>query len=153
MKEIKLDFLLHWLYAVVFGLLLISGLVLMGAKTGWLMDYQLAWADYLHRTLAAVFILLTLVAVFIEVTKLSGHYQGSTAWLVVKKSGMGIFVLVSTLLFAFSGILIWVCEGFSHVTLAFAVVIHDLLTLISVPVIIWHIYDKAHGLPLELGEG
>jgi len=149
MKGIKIDFILHWLWAVVFGLLLISGMALMGAKYGWLMNYQLPLADYLHRTLAAALVILTLISIGVEAGRLSKKTPKVMPWLVINKSLLGIFNLAATLLFVLSGIFLWICIEFSHSTIAFAYVIHDLVTFISMPVVIWHIYDKAYALPRE----
>ncbi|MHB8170737.1 MAG: hypothetical protein ACYDG6_04245 [Thermincolia bacterium] len=146
---LKIDFIIHWLWAVVFGLLLITGMVLMGAKFGWLMNYQIPLADYLHRTLAAAFVILALISMGLEVYRQSKANSPAMPWLVICKSGMGIFNLAVTLLFVLSGIFIWICTEFPHSILGFAYIIHDLLTFISLPVIIWHIYDKAYALPRE----
>lgn len=151
MKNIKIDFIIHWLWVVVFGLLLTSGLTLMGAKFGWIMNYQVALADYLHRTLAALWLILTFAAMITETVRINSSSNYPMPWLVTKKSIMGIYVILITLLFAISGTFLWLCMEFSHKVLAFALVTHDLLTLVSTAVIIWHIYDKAHGLPREFG--
>lgn len=149
MNQIKADFIVHWLYAIVFGILLITGFTLMGAKFGWLMDYSLALADYLHRTLAAAFVILTLVAIVLEAIKFSKKDKTGGRWLIINKSPMGIFTLVVTLLLTLSGIYLLICMEFSHKLLAFAFIIHDLATFLSVIVVIWHIYDKAYGLPRD----
>lgn len=151
-SPIKPDFIVHWLYAVVFGILLISGFTLMGAKFGWLMDYSLALADYLHRVLAAAFVVLTLVAIVLEAVRMSKKKKAPVGWLIINKSAMGIFTLVVTLMLTLSGIYLLICMEFSHKLLAFAYLIHDLATFLAVPVLIWHIYDKAYGLPRDWGE-
>lgn len=149
MNQIKADFIVHWLYAIVFGILLITGVALMGAKFGWLMNNSLALADYLHRTVAAAFVILTLVAIVLEAIKLSKKNKTAAQWLIINKSPMGIFTLVVTLLLTLSGIYLLICMEFSHKLLAFAYLIHDIATFLSVVVLIWHIYDKAYGLPLD----
>lgn len=151
MKDLRIDFIVHWLWAIVFGLLLITGLTLMSAKLGWLLNYQIPLADYLHRTLSAIWVMLTFFSIILEAIRLSKKTKVTMPWQMVNKSVMGIFTLVITLLFAMSGIFLWICTEFSHTVIAFAFVIHDLLTLIAIPVIIWHIYDNAYGLPLDTG--
>lgn len=151
MKVLRIDFIVHWLWVLVFGLLLITGLTLMSAKTGWLLNYQIPLADYLHRTLSAVWVMLTFFSIILEAVRLSRKTKVIMSWQMANKSGMGIFTLVITLLFAMSGIFLWICTEFSHTVIAFAFVLHDLLTLVSIPVIIWHIYDNAYGLPLDTG--
>ena len=150
MKDLELDFIIHWLYVIVFGLLFISGLTLMGAKFGWLINYNLSLSDYIHRTMAAVLVILLLVAIVVEILRISKTGK-PTPWLIVKKSSMGIITIINSILFLLSGVFIWLCMEFSHQKLAFALMVHDLLALIWVPTIIWHIYEKAHGLPPELG--
>lgn len=150
MKTYKIDFILHWLWTIVFGLLLISGLTLMGAKFGWLTNYNVALSDYIHRTLGAAFVILSIAAIGMEAYRISISSK-PMPWLFIKKSWMGIFTLISVLLFTISGIFLWICVGFSHATLTFALMVHDLLTFIWVPTVIWHIYEKAHGLPQNLG--
>lgn len=152
MKKIKIDFILHWLWTIIFGLLLVSGLTLMGAKFGWITNYNVALSDYIHRTLAAAFVILTFIAIIMEAYRIGNHSK-PMPWLFIKKTSVGIFTLISVLLFTLSGIFLWICIGFSHSTIAFAFMVHDLLTFIWVPVVIWHIFDKAHGLPMDLGVG
>lgn len=147
MKELKIDFIIHWLWVITFGLLLVSGIPLMGPKFGWIISYKLAFADYLHRVFAAFWVILTLISIVLEAIRSSKKQKPHMPWLVIGKTGMGIFTLVSTLLFVLSGIYLWYCKDFSHSIVAFALTIHDLLTLISLPVIMWHIYDKAYAIP------
>lgn len=151
MKAIKLDFIIHWLWAAVFGILLITGIALMGAKYGWVMNYQIALADYLHRTMAAVWVVLTIIAVVMEAIRHLDGKQAKMPWLIINNTALGRYVLVSTLLFTISGVFLWICKDFSHTVIAFSLVVHDLLAFISVPVIILHIWDKAYALPQETG--
>lgn len=150
MKGLKIDFILHWLWAIVFGLMLISGLTLMGAKLGWLTNYNVALSDYIHRTMAAVFVILLFIAIVVEILRISKS-EKPKQWLIVKKSGMGILNLIISILFLLSGVFLWLCMEFSHQNLAFALMVHDLLTFIWLPVMVWHIYEKAHGIPQEFG--
>ena len=152
MKALKLDFIVHWLWAAVFGILLITGLALMGAKFGWVMNYQIALADYLHRTMAALWVVLTVIAIGMEgMRHLGKDKKNKMPWLVINNTALGRFVLISTLLFTISGVFLWICKDFPHTIVAFSLIIHDLLTFISVPVIIWHIWDKAYALPQDFG--
>jgi cytochrome b subunit of formate dehydrogenase len=149
--KIRFDFIIHWLWTVVFVLLLISGLSLMGAKFGWITNYNLALSDYIHRTLAVPFVILGFAAIVMEAYRISTAAK-PMQWLIVKKTGIGIYNLAVILLFAISGLFLWLCTEFSPTILAFAFTIHELLTFISVIVLIWHIYTKAHGLPRDIGE-
>lgn len=151
MKGIRLDFIIHWLWAIVFAILLISGISLMGAKFGWILQYNLALADYLHRTMAALWLILTIIAIGIEIQRYAKGEKEKQSWLIINKTGLGIYVLISTILFTISGIFLWVCTDYSHTIIAFSLIIHELLTFLSVPVILWHVYDKAYALPHDIG--
>lgn len=116
------------------------------------MDYAVPLADYLHRTMASAFVVTLFLAMVIEGARfsVSGPPPG-LPWLIIKKSGMGMFTLAVSLLLILTGIFLWVCHEFPHSVVVFAVVLHELLTFVSVPVMIWHIYDKAHGIPMNIG--
>jgi cytochrome b subunit of formate dehydrogenase len=48
--KVKFDFVIHWLWTIVFSLLALSGLAMVGAKYGWILQYDIEKADYIHRS-------------------------------------------------------------------------------------------------------
>ena len=145
--RLNIDFYVHWLWAATFGLLALSGFALMGARYGWIMNYDLTVADYLHRTMAALYVVLLAVSILIEILRILVNLKVSRFMMV----GIGshqVFTLLSTLLLIISGLFIWVCMEFSVVTLAFCLVIHEIAAFLALGSIIWHIYQKNHVLTI-----
>lgn len=146
MLKFKLEFILHWVWSAVFGMLLITGIALMGPKYGWAMDYNLALADYFHRTLALVFAVLFLVEIVLEVRRILLLNDKREPWLVVGKKGFALVTFIASFLLILSGLLLWVCVEDNHAVTAFAMVIHESVTIAITFGMIWHIYDKSHVL-------
>jgi len=46
--KVKFDLVIHWIWTIVFSLLALSGLAMVGAKYGWVLQYDIAKADYVH---------------------------------------------------------------------------------------------------------
>lgn len=66
----KFDIILHWLWALVFSILALSGIAMAGAKYGWVMQYDIATADLVHRLAAVVYVLLTLMVIIYEIIRI-----------------------------------------------------------------------------------
>lgn len=145
--KLRTDFIIHWLWAVSFAILALSGFALAGAKYGWLLDYQLAWADYAHRGAAALFTVTTVVAIGYYIKGfLSKGMSFKSPWLPVGPSGYQLFTLVTTLLLIVSGLLIWNCNQSSKAGIALSLYIHDVVAVLATLSVIWHVYKKTHVL-------
>lgn len=151
MGKFKIEFILHWLWTAVFGVLLITGIALMGPKYGWAMEYNLALADYLHRTLAVALTLLLFIEVCLEIRRILFLNSKREPWLVVGRNGFPLVTFVASFLLIISGLLLWVCVEDNHAIVAFASMIHEGVTFAIAFGIIWHIYDKSHVLILGAG--
>lgn len=146
--KLNIDFYIHWIWSVTFGLLALSGFTLMGARYGWILNYDLAAADYLHRTMAALFTLLLAVAIILEIFKVLFNIK-VTVWMMVGRGPYQIFTLITTLLLIISGLYIWICMEWSMQALAFNLIVHELASFLATGSIIWHIYQKAYVLILN----
>jgi len=143
--NIKPDFYVHWIWTATFGILALSGFVLMGARYGWMMNYAVPVADYLHRTLAALFTLLLAASVLMEILRILTDFKIS-AWMMVGTEAYQVFTLLTTLLLIISGLFIWVCMEWSPAALTFSMIVHEIVSFLAVASIIWHIYQKSHSL-------
>lgn len=137
------DFMVHWLFAITFTILTISGLAMTGARFGWILDYNIALADYVHRIVAVVYIGLTFAAVSYEVLQV--RQSKSHEWNIFGRQDYGLFTMLTTLLLIISGIVLWKSHE-NKPAVAFAMFVHEQLTYIAVASVIWHIYRKAHAL-------
>lgn len=144
--KVKFDFVIHWLWTIVFSLLALSGLAMVGAKYGWILQYELAKADYTHRVLAAVFVILTFISIGYEVYRALKSDEKKLTWFIIGKGGYQLFTLITTLIFIITGAIIWVCMDTNMAAVSFALYIHEKLTYVVVASVIWHIYQKCHAL-------
>ncbi|MDS1029274.1 cytochrome b/b6 domain-containing protein [Bacillota bacterium LX-D] len=144
--KIRFDFVIHWLWAIVFAILALSGLTMVGAKYGWILNYDISTADYIHRTVAAVYVLLTFIVIAYEVIRIIKNKQDRLPWLVIGRSGYQLFTLITTLIFIITGVIIWICMDSNMKAAAFALYVHEKLTFIVLASVIWHIYVKCHDL-------
>lgn len=142
--KIKFDLVMHWLYAIVWALLAISGFAMTGAKYGWLLNYDLAAADYVHRISAAIFIILTLTSIFNEVIRGIKNERKKSVWMIIGKSGYQLFTFITTLIFIITGALIWFCMELKMSFTSFPLLVHEYLSYFVLGSIIWHIYKKCH---------
>lgn len=150
--SIKFDFFIHWINAIVFGVLLISGFAMVSARHGWLFGYDLASADYIHRLFSAIFVVITSVAILYEIHQNIGP-NDKRVWFIFGKSGYQLFTFMLSLLFILSGALIWVCMEFSMVAVSFAMLVHEKIAYLALASVIWHLYKKTHALlPLNAGQ-
>lgn len=143
--KINIDFYIHWLWVATFGILALTGFTLMGPRYGWILNYALAAADYLHRTMAAIFTILLASAIALEILKLLFNVK-VTLWMMIGTGPYQLFTLITTLLLIISGLFIWICMEWSMSALAFALTVHEIVSFLAVGSLIWHIYQKAHTL-------
>lgn len=142
----KFDFVIHWLWTIVFTLLALSGLAMVGANFSWIMNNDIASADIIHRVLAAIFVVLTFISILHEVIRGCKNNDKKQAWMIIGKTGYQLFTFITTLIFIITGIIIWVCMDTNMAAVAFCLFLHEKLTYIVVGSLIWHIYVKCHAL-------
>ncbi|HMM21517.1 MAG TPA: cytochrome b/b6 domain-containing protein [Selenomonadales bacterium] len=144
--NIRFDFAIHWLFAVVFAILTISGVAMIGAGFGWLLQYDIALADYVHRIAAVFFVVLTLIYIGSEVMNdLRGNISRHR-WGIFKPKKYGLFTLTTSVMLILSGAIIWGSDDTNSAAVAFAMFVHEKLTYVALAGVIWHIYQKAHAL-------
>lgn len=144
--NVKFDFIMHWIWTVVYLLLCFSGIAMIGAKYGWILNYNIAIADITHRVLAAIFVILTFTAIMYEVYRVLKKDERKEIWAIFGRSGYQLFTLITSLIFIITGALIWICMDTNMSATAFALYIHEVLTYIALGSVIWHIYKKCHAL-------
>lgn len=142
--KIKFDLVMHWLYIIVWALLAISGFAMTGANYGWLLNFDIASADYVHRIASAIFVILTLMSIIYEVIRGINNDGKNSAWMVIGKKGYQLFTFITTLLFIVTGALIWFCMEFQMSFISFPLLVHEYLSYIVLASVIWHIYMKCH---------
>ncbi|PKM94456.1 MAG: hypothetical protein CVU84_10320 [Firmicutes bacterium HGW-Firmicutes-1] len=144
----RFDFIIHWLWTIVFAILAVSGIAMIGVKYGWILNYDISSADLTHRIVAAVFVILTSITIGYEVIRGIKNDEKKLAWLIIGKSGYQLFTFITTLIFIITGVIIWVCMGTNSnmSAIAFSLYIHEKLTYVVVASVIWHIYEKCHAL-------
>lgn len=142
----KLDFIIHWLWTVAYILLIISGIAMIGAKYGWILNYKIAGADITHRICATLFVVLSCISIFYEIFRIIIKDTRKLAWGLFGNNGYKLFTFLTSLIFIITGVIIWVCMDSFETGAAFALFIHEKLTYIAVASVIWHIYVKCHSL-------
>lgn len=144
--KLRFDFIIHWMWSLVFAALALSGLVMVGPRYGWAMKYDISSADYIHRIVAVMYVILTFICVAFEIIRAIHSDNKRLAWFMIGKEGYQLFTYITTLIFIITGVIIWVCMDSNMGAVAFALFIHEKLTYIVVASLIWHIYDKSHAL-------
>lgn len=144
--KLRFDFVMHWLWAIVWSLLALSGFSMVGAKYGWLLNFNYALADYIHRVFAAVFVVLTLISIVFEVVRNIRNDSNKLTWFVFGRSGYQSFTFITTLILIVTGVLIWVCIEFDLKAIGFALIMHEYIAYLTLASVIWHIYKKCHAL-------
>ena len=145
----KSDFIIHWIWSICFAILLLSGIAMIGARFGWVLGYDIAAADMIHRVAAVVYIGLAAASIAQESTR--AWFQQSEkllTWGIFSRQGYGLFTLLTTVLFILSGWILWKNHDTNRAAVAVAMFIHEQLTYITLASVIWHIYQKAHILVL-----
>ena len=144
--NIKFDFIMHWLWTIVYLLLALSGIAMIGARYGWVLNYNIASADITHRVLAAIFVILTFASILYEIVRTLNKDDKKMVWFIFGKSGYQLFTLITSLIFIITGTIIWICMDSNLAAAAFSMLIHEILTYIAIASVIWHIYKKSHAL-------
>ncbi|MCX8131846.1 MAG: hypothetical protein N3I35_17335 [Clostridia bacterium] len=96
--NIRFDFIMHWLWAIVWSLLVLSGFSMIGAKYGWPLNFNYTTADYVHRMAAAVFVIMTFISIVYEVYRNIKKDTKPLAWFVSGKSGYQLFTFITTMI-------------------------------------------------------
>lgn len=144
--KFRFDSVVHWVWTLIFSMLMLSGLAMVGAKNGWLLNFDIALADRYHRVFAAIYVLAALVSIVYEIYhSLKTPYKKLT-WFIFGKSGYQLFTFLTTLIFIITGAIIWVCMDSNMHATAIALYIHEKLTYFVLASVIWHIYQKCHAL-------
>lgn len=144
--KLKFDFVMHWIWAIVWALLVLSGFAMVGAKYGWLLNFNFAMADYIHRVFAAVFVVLTFISIIYEILRNIKKDTSKQAWFIFGRSGFQLFTYITTLILIVTGALIWICMEFDMKAIGFALLMHEYIAYITLASVIWHIYKKSHAL-------
>ena len=144
--KLKFDFVMHWLWAIVWALLALSGFSMVGAKFGWLLNFDYATADYVHRIAAAIFVVLTFISIFYEVYRNMKKDNKQLSWFVIGRSGYQLFTFITTLILIVTGAILWVCSEFNMKPVGFALLTHEYISYLTLASVIWHIYKKCHAL-------
>jgi cytochrome b subunit of formate dehydrogenase len=144
--NVKFDFIMHWLWTIVYILLSLSGVSMIGAKYGWVLNYNVSAADITHRVLAAVFVVLTFASLLYEIVRVLNNDEKKLIWFIFGKSGYQLFTLITTLIFIITGVIVWVCMDSNMAAAAFALLVHEILTYIAIASVVWHVYKKSHAL-------
>lgn len=144
--NLRFDFVMHWLWAIVWSILGLSGFSMVGAKHGWLLNFDYGMADYVHRLAAAIFVLLTFISILYEVIRNARNDKNKLAWFIFGRSGYQLFTFITTLVLIITGVLIWLCEVFDKKSVGFALLTHEYISYLALASVIWHIYKKCHAL-------
>jgi cytochrome b subunit of formate dehydrogenase len=144
--NVRFDFVMHWLWAIVWSLLALSGFSMVGAKYGWLLNFDYATADYVHRIAAAIFVLLTFISIVYEVYRNIMKDMKPLTWFIFGRSGYQLFTFITALILIITGAYIWICQEFSMLSAGFALIMHEYISYIALASVIWHIYKKCHAL-------
>ena len=118
---------------------------MIGARYGWILQYDIPLADFVHRVAAALYVVLTFIVIAYEAFR-SKSQKKDLIWGVFGRSGYGWFTLLTTLLFIITGVILWQNHHANRAAMAFCMFVHEQLTYIVMASVIWHIYQKAHAL-------
>lgn len=144
MKNIRFDLIIHWLYAIIWALLAISGFSMINAKFGWLMNFNFALADKIHRINAAAFVFITFLSICYEIKRKIKKDDRPLPWFIIGRSGFQLFTYIISLLLIVTGVIIWICMEINSKQLAFALMMHEYISYIALASVIWHMFKKIH---------
>ena len=144
MKNVRFDLVIHWLFAIVWALLAISGFSMIGAKFGWILNFNFTTADMVHRFGAVAFVFITFVSIVYEIIRKIKNDDRKLPWFIIGRSGYQLFTFIISLLLIISGALIWICMEFNMKAVAFAILIHEYISYVALASVIWHIFEKTH---------
>lgn len=142
----RFDFIMHWLWTIVWSLLALSGFSMVGAKYGWLLNYDYALAINVHRVTAAIFVMLTAIAIGYEIVRAARKNEQKVPWLVIGRSGYQMFTFITTLILIISGAILWVCSEMDVKAATIALWLHENVSYLSLASVVWHMYKKGHAL-------
>lgn len=137
---------MHWLWTIIWSLLALSGFGMVSAKNGWIVNFDYVLADYIHRTFAAVFVIMTLISVFYEIYRSIKNRKDKLPWYIIGRNGYQLFTFITTLLLIITGALIWICAELNMSLVAFVLSVHEYISYLTLASVIWHIYKKCHAL-------
>ncbi|MDF2941696.1 MAG: hypothetical protein K0S01_554 [Herbinix sp.] len=144
MNKIRFDFVIHWLYAIIWALLAISGFSMVSAKFGWLLNFDFTIADTIHRINAAAFVVITFISVGYEIIRKIKKDDRTQPWFIIGKSGYQLFTFIVSLLLIITGVIIWICMEVYKPGVAFALLIHEYVSYVALASVVWHMYKKTH---------
>lgn len=144
--KVRFDFIVHWIYAILWAILAISGFAMVGAKYGWILNFDFRTADYMHRWSAALFVVVTLISIIYEVIRGIRNDTTYRAWHVIGRSGYQLFTYIVTLILIITGAIIWFGMMDNMAPAGFALWIHEKISYLALASVIWHIYMKGHAL-------
>jgi cytochrome b subunit of formate dehydrogenase len=144
MNKIRFDFVIHWIYAIIWALLAISGFSMVSAKFGWLLNYDFTIADIVHRINAAAFVVITFISVGYEINRKIKKDDRNLPWFIIGKSGYQLFTFITSLLLIITGAIIWICMEIYKPGVAFALLIHEYISYVALASVVWHMYKKTH---------
>lgn len=142
MAGLRLDYIAHWTWAILFALLALSGFAMMGARFGWMLGYSFSFADFVHRIVGTLFVLWVTLAVVYEIARTLRSDKVKMLWLPIGKKGFAGFNFLATLLIILSGFMLWFHASIPTIFGVFGLVAHEMVALVSMGSIVWHIYDK-----------
>jgi hypothetical protein len=119
---------------------------MMGAKYGWLLNYDYALAINVHRIMAAVFVLLTFISIAYEIGRAVRKKTQKLPWFIFGRSGYQLFTFITALILIITGAVVWVCSELDVTTAAIALMFHEYISYLTLASVIWHIYKKSHAL-------
>ncbi len=145
MKDnIRLEFISHWIWTIIYMLLAISGFAMMGARFGWMFGYKFELADFVHRIMGVLFLFLVLLVVVYMIRRLVQERTVKTTWSPIGKKGFAAFTFLTTLLIILSGVLLWFHPNIPYLYGTFGFIIHEVAALLSIGSVVWHIYKKRY---------
>lgn len=144
MKNVRFDFVIHWLFAIVWALLGISGFSMVSAKFGWILNFNFVTADMVHRINAAAFVFITFISVVYEIIRKVKKDDRKQPWFIIGRSGYQLFTLIISMLLIVSGAVIWICMEVDKKDVAFALLVHEYISYVALASVVWHIFKKTH---------
>ncbi|MFC4767137.1 cytochrome b/b6 domain-containing protein [Effusibacillus consociatus] len=142
--KVRFDFISHWIWTILYLLLALSGFAMMGAKFGWMFGYNFTLADFVHRLVGVLFIVLAVLVVIYEIARIVRGSASKGKWFPIGKQGFAGFTLLTTILLILSGFLLWFHANIPYVFGTFAFAVHEFVALLSIASIVWHIYKKRY---------
>jgi cytochrome b subunit of formate dehydrogenase len=144
MNNVRFDLVIHWIFAIIWALLAISGFAMISANFGWIINFNYVTADTVHRLNAAAFVIITFISVVYEIIRKVKKDNRPQPWFIMGRSGYQLFNLIISLLLILSGALIWICMEINIKAVALALQVHEYISYLALASVIWHIFKKTH---------